>query len=189
RAPSKHSPSATSPHRSAKCRGGSDGTPPDEGHRVPLRLRRPLPDRRHQGGPPHPAPHPTRGCRTDRRSRPHPATGPHDRRRAAAGRRHQRERNHTMTEFTKGDRVIGTDTRSDALVYGTVDDVSDDACVYGTRDSGGRFVARPWHLTKVDDEPKPLRFEDVRDGDTITVEVEDRFTLTGTAIVNPNKSV
>src|SRR5690606_17948799 len=25
--------------------------------------------------------------------------------------------------------------------------------------------------------------------DTITVEVEDRFTLTGTAIVNPNKSV
>ena len=94
-----------------------------------------------------------------------------------------------MSEFKKGNRVIGNDTLSDSLFYGTVDDVFDDGCVYGTRDSGGRFVARPWHLTKIDDEPKPLRFEDVRDGDTITVEVEDRFTLTGTAIVNPNKSV
>jgi hypothetical protein len=36
---------------------------------------------------------------------------------------------------------------------------------------------------------KPLRFEDVRTGDTITVEVEGRFTLTGTAIVNLDKSV
>src|SRR5690606_2098283 len=94
-------------------------------------------------------------------------------------RRHQREKDHTMTEFKPGNRVQWRD-KDGILHRGTVDDVYDD-CVYGTRDAGGRFVAGPWDLTKIDDEPKPLRFEDVRDGDTITVE-GDEYKITGRAV-------
>src|SRR5690606_20403629 len=49
---------------------------------------------------------------------------------------------------------------------------------------GGQFARWPWGLTKIDDEPKPLRFEDVRDGDTITVEGED-YSITGTSWTEP----
>src|SRR5690606_1162252 len=48
------------------------------------------------------------------------------------------------------------------------------------RAGGGQFARWPWGLTKIDAEPKPLRFEDVRDGDTITVEGED-YSVTGPA--------
>jgi hypothetical protein len=92
------------------------------------------------------------------------------------------ERNHTVTEFKKGDRVIVNDIFSDSLFCGTVDDMRD-SCVHGTRDAGGRFVRWPWHLTKITD-PAPLRFEDVRDGDTITVEGED-YSITGTSWTEP----
>jgi len=89
-----------------------------------------------------------------------------------------REGQHTMTEFKPGNRVQWRD-KDGILQRGTVDDVYDD-CVYGTWDAGKRFVAGPWDLTKIDDGPKPLRFEDVRDGDTITVEGED-YSVTGPA--------
>src|SRR5690606_38979722 len=131
-------------------------------------------------------PRPTSRCRTNRRNRPHPATGPHARRRAEPGRRHLRERNHTMTEFKKGDRVQwrsfvnSPGPFSDSLYRGTVDYVRD-GVVCGTRDGGGQFCRWPWDLIKIDDGPKPLRFEDVRDGDTITVE-GDEYKITGRAV-------
>ena len=76
-------------------------------------------------------------------------------------------------EFKPGNRVQWRD-KDGILHRGTVDDVYDD-CVYGTRDAGGRFVAGPWDLTL-----RPFAFEDVRDGDTITVEGID-YSTTGTA--------
>jgi len=77
-----------------------------------------------------------------------------------------------MTEFKPGDRVQWR--LNDSLYRGTVEYVYD-GCVYGTRDAGGRFVVWPGDLTL-----RPFAFEDVRDGDTITVEGID-YSTTGTA--------
>src|SRR5690606_24394299 len=186
--------------------------------------------------------------------RPHPCRTQDHRPRARRGRRAGRGREKGSTlmrefEFKPGNRVQQRD-KDGILHRGTVDGVYDD-CVYGTRDSGGRFVARPWHLTKIDDapteqekidalvqiacddypgpglrpediqhrygvevgafdayywfltpeavaalgeftpvtqpteaDPAPLRFEDVRDGDTITIEGED-YSITGSSWTEP----
>jgi hypothetical protein len=85
-----------------------------------------------------------------------------------------REGQHTMTEFKKGDRVRGKYSHKPGVIVGPD---SGDAYEVITDDG----VHRSWLTEDIEfDDPAPLRFEDVRDGDTITVEGID-YSITGTA--------
>src|SRR5690606_9817246 len=90
----------------------------------------------------------------------------------------QREKDHTMSKFKKGDRVRGKHSHKPGIIVGPD---SGDAYEVITDDG----VQRRWLTQDIElDDPAPLRFEDVRDGDTITVEGED-YSITGTSWTEP----
>src|SRR5690606_20981168 len=75
----------------------------------------------------------------------------------------------------KGDRVRGKYSHKPGVIVGPD---SGDACEVITDDG----VQRSWLTQDIEfDDPAPLRFEDVRDGDTITVE-GDEYKITGRAV-------
>lgn len=79
-----------------------------------------------------------------------------------------------MSDFKKGDRVEHLDGRRGVAI-----DDQDEKIVPWRLDRGGVCISHYRDLTKIAD-ATPLRFEDVRTGDLITVETED-FKITGRA--------
>src|SRR5690606_10747291 len=90
----------------------------------------------------------------------------------------QREKDHTMSKYKKADRVRGKHSHKPGIIVGPD---SGDAYEVITDDG----VQRRWLTQDIElDDPAPLRFEDVRDGDTITVEGED-YSITGSSWTEP----